>query len=350
MSLYTGNQGNWRATPLKQPDLPEPISGQLSDAAGYQAGNGLIHAVDVALTLRQPLLLTGEPGTGKTLLAYNVAKELGWGEPIKIEVKSTTTSSDLFYHYDHMSDYRDSRKDSRKHVSQYLTFCGLGLALVKANPADSAAAALLKDDDRRDRRGNEMLFGTHSVVLIDEVDKAPRDFPNDILNELEHGYFHIPEAQNLKVSAPEHMMPFVIITSNSEKHLPDAFLRRCAYYDIPFPDAGELQKILGKRIKDPSAKLVEGTEPLCRDAIELFQLLRAEHNELRKNPSTGEFLAWVNLLLARGASMDKPLKTAVKTIGNERFIELTRNVLIKNREDRDTANGVLKSWLEIGEG
>ena len=327
MRYFTGNRENWRSS--EQPaELPLPIAERMLGPEGYHVQERLAQAVNVALLLGQPLLLTGEPGTGKTQLANNVASELGFGKPIKFEVKSSTTARDLFYNVDHMAEFRDSRNGAQREPSAYIDFRGLGLAFLQANPLEEVRS-LVKEEDWADFPGPR-----RSLVLIDEVDKAPRDLPNDILNELELGYFRVSEIGNRKVEAPSGMRPVIILTSNSEKHLPDAFLRRCIYFDIPFPDEAALQEIITGRIQ-----ALEGGGAMLSDALQLFRALRSQERGLRKRPSTGELLVWLNALLAQGGNKDTRLR------GQPDLLRSTLGVLIKSREDYALAEQVVNDWL-----
>ena len=250
-------------------------------------------AVNVALLLGQPLLLTGEPGTGKTQLAYRVAWELGFAPPLVFEAKSTSTAKDLFYTYDslrrfHAAHSPEASKDNR----DYLSFNALGLAIVHANDPAAVRHVLPADFAHP---------GKHrSVVLIDEVDKAPRDFPNDLLSEVEQMFFRIPELDNKPITAEPDLRPILIISSNSERNLPDAFLRRCVYYHIPFPDKARLTSIVLQRVAGSEASMRD--EKLLPRALDFFLQLRERITH--KKPSTAELINWLNVLASNGASGD----------------------------------------------
>lgn len=227
----------YASQPTEPPNQPVVLPGSSHVAQtrpeAYLPDKGLIDAVNVALLLGQPLLLTGEPGTGKTQLAYNLAYQLGLGEPLKFETKSTSTARDLFYVYDILGRFHAVQagqlgETTQRNSVDFLTYNALGLAIILTNPPESIKNWLPVDFVYTEPR--------RSVVLIDEVDKAPRDFPNDILSEVENTYFRIPELGNVKIPANPDLKPILVLTSNSEKHLPDAFLRRCIYYHILFPD------------------------------------------------------------------------------------------------------------------
>lgn len=237
---YTGNpETASRGVP---PDLPISVLDQLREAKGYWAAEGLRDAVNVALTLGQPLLLTGEPGTGKTLLAYSVARELGFGTPLRYNVKSTSQARDLFYSFDALRQFRDTQRGQADiEPRSYMRLNALGEAIARATESGKFASFLPEGHGHGPKR--------RSLVLIDEIDKAPRDLPNDLLNEVEHMEFLFAEA-GTTIRADPGYRPVLIITSNSEKNLPDAFLRRCIYYDIPYPNDKELRHIIETRIAE----------------------------------------------------------------------------------------------------
>jgi MoxR-like ATPase len=175
---------------------------------------------------------------------------------------------------------------------------------------------------------------SYSVVLIDEIDKAPRDFPNDILNELENMYFRMPELGNVKIEADPALHPIVVLTSNSEKDLPDAFLRRCIYYNIPFPGREQLSRIVDNRLGLYAA----GSSAFLDDALDLFFSLRAATSRLRKKPATAELLGWLLTLqqLAGGAKnpFDQP-----------DLIQMSLSNLVKTASDQQRANEIVQQWM-----
>jgi MoxR-like ATPase len=318
---------------VREVDLPPPWRSRVGDVKGYQPEPGLVDAVNVALALGQPLLLTGEPGTGKTQLAWHVSwQTLGADrsgmprEPLVFEAKSTSNSRELFYSYDTLGRFHKAKEGSARNVD-YITYNALGLAILLANDESNvkqwlptSAKGFVHDGPRR------------SVVLIDEVDKAPRDFPNDILNELEAMYFRIPELGNDVVSAPSELKPILIITSNSEKSLPDAFLRRCVYYNIPFPDAQKLTEIVQGRLCDAPG-------PFLSEALDFFLKLRSDDSRLRKKPATAELLGWLVYLCDRIPDKQKRLGT------NKEVLQASLGALVKNAEDQTAAKELLNGWL-----
>jgi len=233
--------------------------------ASYLTNPSLEAAVDCALTLERPLLVKGEPGTGKTLLAEAIAEALGH-ELVRWHVKSTTRAQDGLYVYDTVQRLYDSRfgdgdvADIRRYI--------------KLGPLGRAMAA----DER-------------VVLLVDEVDKADIEFPNDLLHELDRMRFHVIETEEEVVA--KHR-PVVVITSNNEKELPDAFLRRCVFHFIEFPDPDLMQRIVDVHHPSLDASLAE-------QAVACFYRLR-EVSGLRKRPSTSELIDWIAVLRASGVS------------------------------------------------
>ncbi len=302
-----------------------PAPGHLGEPMpeAYRADPGLARAVNVALLLGQPLLLTGAPGTGKTHLAYNLAWELGWGEPLRFDVKTTSTARDLIYTYDALGRLQAAQSGVPAPPLDFLTWNAFGCALLLAREAGEVAAWLPE--------GFEHDGPRRSVVLIDEIDKAPRDFPNDLLAELEEMSARVPELAGARLSAPPEQRPVVVITSNSERDLPDAFLRRTVYYNLPFPSPERLAAIVEGRL-GPS-----GTGDLLDSALEVFELLRDAG--LRRGPSTAELIAWVMALRELGGEVDNPL-------AEEPGLALdTLSVLVKTEEDQEAARRVVEQWI-----
>jgi MoxR-like ATPase len=327
-TLYYQGQGRQAAAP-EALALPLPIRAAIGDPAGYVAAPGLVDACNVALMLGQPLLLTGEPGTGKTLFAASLSWELGLGAPLKFETKSDSSAQDLFYRYDALRRFRDAQA-GRPHLNpvDYLGYNALGQAILFSQAPESVQAYLPPDVRHPGKK--------RSVVLIDEVDKAPRDFPNDILNELEHLYFRIPELDNAAIAADLTLSPIVVITSNSEKDLPDAFLRRCIYYDIPFPDPTRLRQIVEQRLP-----AMAGDDPFLADALELFRRLRQPAAGLRKPPATAELLGWLIALRQLGGNTANPM-------ADPEVVRRSLSSLVKTAADQEQARTVLAQWTKTG--
>lgn len=231
----------------------------------YIASAELKSAVNVAVALKRPLLIRGEPGTGKTLLARAVADDLGL-ELIPWHVKSTSKAQEGLYVYDTVQRLNDSRFGTGDvhDVKRYIKLGPLGRAFAK---------------------------GTRSVVLIDEIDKADVEFPNDLLHELDAMSFDVFETGE-RIAAKER--PVVVITSNADKELPDAFLRRCVFHYIAFPDQDQMQAIVRVHHPDIDQKLLS-------QCLTKFYWLR-EQPEVRKRPSTSELIDWIAALAHGGIS------------------------------------------------
>lgn len=237
----------------------------------YIVSPELRDVVNVSIALQRPLLVKGEPGTGKTLLAHNIARGLG-KELLIWNVKSTTKAKDGLYVYDTVQRLNDSRFGGGD-VSNIANYIHLG------------------------QLGRSFDAQEQVVLLIDEVDKADIEFPNDLLNELDEMSFYINETEQT-VSARHR--PIVVITSNSEKELPDAFLRRCVFHYIEFPDENLMADIVEVHFPDLDKKLL-------KQVLAKFYWLRQIDN-FRKKPSTSELLDWIAALLAGGISPDQVAK------------------------------------------
>ena len=290
----------------------------------YIPESGLCDAVNVALTLGQPLLVTGEPGTGKTQLAASIAYEYTLPPPLEFYTKSSSTATDLFYHYDALKRFNDAQlKKENIKIENYITLRAMGIAIILTNPKTEQSNLLLP----KKYKGKE---NTRSVILIDEIDKAPRDFPNDILNEVEKLEFFIHETGDM-FTANNSLKPIIIMTSNSEKYLPDAFLRRCVFFHISFPDKQRLKDIVTLRFEKNSDIHPGFTEEFIDSAITHFQAIRKL--PLKKKPATAEFIAWLTIL--------KSLKIDIIKLNYE--VSRTYSVLSKNVDDLNQMNSFLKN-------
>ena len=259
--------------------------------SSYVATDDLKLAVNAAMTLQRPLLIKGEPGTGKTMLAEEVAKGLGM-PLLQWHIKSTTKAQQGLYEYDAVSRLRDSQLgDERvKDIHNYIVKGVLWQAFEAEQP---------------------------NVLLIDEIDKADIEFPNDLLRELDRMEFYVYETHQM-VRAKHR--PVVIITSNNEKELPDAFLRRCFFHYIKFPDRDTMQQIVD--VHYPKLK-----QQLLKEAMDAFYQIR-EMPGLKKKPSTSELLDWLKLLVAE----DIPPE-ALRSKDSKAVIPPLHGALLKNEQD-----------------
>lgn len=264
-------------------------SERFSGTERYVATDDLKMAVNAALSLQRPLLIKGEPGTGKTMLAEEVAAALG--RPLlQWHIKSTTKAHQGLYEYDAVSRLRDSQLGDEKvrDIGNYIVKGVLWQAFEAEQPV---------------------------VVLIDEIDKADIEFPNDLLRELDRMEFHVYETRQ---TIQARHRPLIIITSNNEKDLPDAFLRRCFFHYINFPDRETMQDIV--KVHYPHLKA-----DILRAALDTFFALR-EVPGLKKKPSTSEFLDWLRLLLNEAAS-------ASDISSAQGDLPLMAGALLKNEQD-----------------
>lgn len=269
----------------------------------YVVSEDLANAVNVAIALKKPLLIKGEPGTGKTMLAKAISDSLS-KKLIIWNIKSTTKAQDGLYVYDTVQRLYDSQfgEGDVADIKKYIKLGKLGEAFI----ADEQV-----------------------VLLIDEIDKADLEFPNDLLWELDQMEFYIPES---KETIKTKQRPIVIITSNAEKELPDAFLRRCIFHYIAFPESEKMEEIIAVHYPDISKKLMS-------QAMDKFYEIR-EMKELQKKPSTSELLDWLQALTLAGISLDK-MKNDIPLLG----------VLLKKNQDIDTLSEIntkgfsTKRWL-----
>ena len=264
---------------------------KFAGTSGYVATDDLKVAVNAAVTLRRPLLVKGEPGTGKTVLAHEIAKAAN-APLIEWHVKSTTKAHQGLYEYDAVARLRDGQLgDARVHdISNYI---------------------------RKGKLWEAFTSPELPVLLIDEIDKADIEFPNDLLQELDRMSFDVYETHET-IAAKDR--PIVIITSNNEKELPDAFLRRCFFHYIKFPDRDTMQAIVDVHFPGIQKMLV-------KKAIDIFYEVR-EAPGIKKKPSTSELIDWLKLLLAEDMPLD-----VLQSRDPSKAIPPLHGALLKNEQD-----------------
>lgn len=345
----------WWRTPQealedKDPDPGTASTQPLPDGhpAAYVAADPLVAAVNTALILRKPLLVTGKPGTGKSELAERLAYEFDLGAVLRFEAQSLSEANDLFYRFDYMRQMvvtklmeggQATKEDAA--AMNFVEFGPLGWAVLRALGSKKLPEMVAWHVRNLPEQGGR------SVVLIDEIDKASRDFPNDLLNGIDRLSFTLREAGNTAIQGPQRdspLRPIVVVTSNSERDLPAPFLRRCVFVHIDDPTPEQLAAIVRRRVfgdHGQPPKDADGLPPLYSGLLRAFIELR-DHKELRHRIGTSELLDLAQAARDQGLDGQDVGETALK-----RLLGWV-SAMAKHPDDRQTVSDVLRAQLAAG--
>lgn len=343
-----------RAAPDKRASVETEYGLETDRGANYIADEELETAVNVAIALGRPLLVSGDPGCGKTELGFAVARKLGLERVYFYSTQSSAAARDVLYEYDAIGRFQsaqvaalemrapavapaDAVLGARVDPRAFIRYAALGRAMLDAHGKQAIKDYVAGDYTPPD-------LGRQSVVIIDEIDKAPADFPNDLLEQIESFRFRVPEigAVGMPVLAETVARPLVFITSNSEKQLPDAFLRRCVYCHIPFPSPQRLQEIVENWLARPrnSERFAQVPKGLVAFAAEFGAEFRKY--DLQKKPGTAEFINFVTAATLIAAS-----EALSGTFTREQFKTLAvraRYALVKLRADEPAFLEALRAF------
>ncbi|TGQ74628.1 AAA family ATPase [Mesorhizobium sp. M00.F.Ca.ET.186.01.1.1] len=322
---------------------------------GYVFNPELEAAVDVAIGLGRPLLVSGEPGGGKTELGFAIARRLGISRLYFFSTRSVSEARDLFYTYDAVRRFRDANfreaADKKRSAADYIEYQALGAAILDAQPYANVshmldgARAYLHPEDERSKLPKAARHPQRTMVVIDEIDKASRDFPNDVLSEIETLQFAVPElgstnadAESKRPQTPSFpadalLRPIIVITSNEERQLPDAFLRRCVFHQIQFPDDQQLHTIIKNNLE---RRLLKTGLDLVLDDDDRIGLL-ALVGKLRNQPVDKK--AGVSEIVDAAFLLASPKDAAPAALGVR--LEAAMVALAKLKNDRDILRGLL---------
>lgn len=346
---WEGRIGEWCTEQLSEAQIRAE---QLDHPEDYEADPGLADAVNVALALGRPLLLTGRPGTGKSQLADRVAWEFNLAPVLRFEAQSVSEAQDLFYRFDTVGRLAAAHTHGTAGVDpkEYMQFVALGKAVLFSKPRREAEDLFRSPVLKLQHPAPET--GRPSVVLIDEIDKASRDFPNDLLAAMEHLRFRVNEiGREFQANPAPDMRPITIITSNSERELPEPFLRRCVYYNIEDPNEETLARIVHRRVLqhlpivrgDGAAK---GT--LFEDLVSCFVSYRNEMpNGATYKPGTSELIDLARVVAGNLDGVDSGSRDPAMLA---EIMRRASSAVAKARDDRNAFEEHVQRWQSGKDG